>query len=107
MIHGKPIKTTISDKAAPCLLDHVNRPFKAPRPNVLWLSDFTYVATWTGFVYVAFVIDAYARRIVVAETARARLIHALLARDLHDKRYRRISNLSHEPGSRDSIARIL
>ena len=45
-------------------LDHVNRQFKAPRPNVLWLSDFTYVATWTGFVYVAFVIDAYARRIV-------------------------------------------
>ena len=43
--------TTISDKAAPCPLDHVNRQFKAPRPNVLWLSDFTYVATWTGFVY--------------------------------------------------------
>ena len=64
VIRGKPVKTTISDKAAPCPLDHVNRQFKAPRPNVLWLSDFTYVATWTGFVYVAFVIDAYARRIV-------------------------------------------
>ena len=55
---GKPIRTTISDKAAPCPLDRVNRQFKAPRPNVLWLPDFTYVATWTGFVYVAFVIDA-------------------------------------------------
>lgn len=60
VIRGKPVKTTISDKAAPCALDHVNRQFKAPRPNVLWLSDFTYVATWTGFFYVAFVIDAYA-----------------------------------------------
>ncbi len=57
-IRGKTVKTTISDKAAPCPLDHVNRQFKAPRPNVLWLSDFTHVATWTGFVYVAFVIDA-------------------------------------------------
>src|SRR5438105_319155 len=57
VIRGKSVKTTISDKAAPCPLDHVNRQFKAPRPNVLWLSDFTYVAIWTGFVYVAFVID--------------------------------------------------
>ena len=64
VIRGKPVKTTISDKAAPCPLDHVNRQFRAPRPNALWVSDFTYVATWTGFVYVAFVIDAYARRIV-------------------------------------------
>ena len=64
VIRGKPVKTTISDKAAPCPLDHVNRQFRAPRPNALWVSDFTYVATWPGFVYVAFVIDAYARRIV-------------------------------------------
>ena len=46
VIRGKSVKTTISDKASPCPLDHVNRQFKAPRPNVLWLSDFTYVATW-------------------------------------------------------------
>src|ERR1700729_4219371 len=64
VIRGKPVKTTIGDKAAPCPLDHVNRRFRAPRPNALWVSDFTYVATWTGFVSVAFVIDAYARRIV-------------------------------------------
>ena len=63
-VRGKPVRTTISDKAVPCPLDHVNRRFRAPRPNALWLSDFTYVATWSGFVYVAFVIDAYARRIV-------------------------------------------
>jgi hypothetical protein len=63
VIRGKPVKTTVSDKSAPCPLDRV-RYFKAPAPNMLWLSDFTYVATWQGFVYVAFVIDASARRIV-------------------------------------------
>jgi len=49
---------------APCPLDRVNRQFKAQRPNQLWVSDFTYVSTWQGFVYVAFVIDVFARRIV-------------------------------------------
>ena len=44
VIRGKPVRTTISDKAAPCPLDHVNRQFHAPRPNALWVSDFTYVA---------------------------------------------------------------
>jgi putative transposase len=57
VIRGKPVCTTISDKAAPCPLDHVNRQFHAPAPNRLWVSDFTHVATWAGFVYVAFVID--------------------------------------------------
>ena len=60
-VRGKPVRTTISDKAAPCPLDRVNRQFRAPQPNALWVSDFTYVATWIGFVYVAFVIDAFAR----------------------------------------------
>ena len=63
VVRGKPVRTTVQDKAAPCPLDHVNRAFHAPAPNRLWLSDFTYVSTWSGFVYVAFVIDAYARRI--------------------------------------------
>ncbi len=45
VIRGKPVKTTISDKAAPCPLDQVNRQFHAPAPNMLWVSDFTYVAT--------------------------------------------------------------
>ncbi len=58
IIRGKPLKTTVSDKTAPSPLDRVNRQFKAPAPNRLWVSDFTYVATWQGFVYVAFVIDA-------------------------------------------------
>jgi putative transposase len=50
VIRGKPLRTTVSDKTAPCPLDRVNRQFRAPRPNVLWVSDFTYVATWQGFV---------------------------------------------------------
>src|ERR1700730_13921605 len=49
VIRGKPVRTTIGDKAMPCPLDHVNRQFKAAHPNALWLSDFTYVATWAGF----------------------------------------------------------
>jgi len=61
---GKSVRTTTPDAAAPCPLDRVNRQFKAQRPNPLWVSDFTYVSTWQGFVYVAFVIDVFARRIV-------------------------------------------
>jgi putative transposase len=89
VIRGKPVKTTIGDKAAPCPLDHVNRQFRAPRPNALWVSDFTSVATWTGFVYVAFVIDAYARRIVgwrASRTAHASFVLDALEQALHDRR---------------------
>ena len=89
VIRGKPVRTTISDKAAPCPLDHVNRQFKAPRPDVLWVSDFTYVATWSGFVYVAFVIDAYARRIVgwrVSRTAQTGFVLDALEQALHERR---------------------
>jgi len=88
VIRGKPVRTTISDKAAPCPLDRVNRQFRVPRPNVLWVSDFTYVSTWTGFVYVAFVIDAYARRIVgwrVSRTAQAGFVLDALEQALHER----------------------
>jgi putative transposase len=61
---GKHVRTTIPDAKAACPLDLVNRNFKADRPNQLWVSDFTYVSTWQGFVYVAFVIDVFARCIV-------------------------------------------
>jgi putative transposase len=64
VMRGKVVRTTLGDPAAPCPLDRVNRQFKADRPNQLWVSDFTYVSTWAGFVYVAFVIDVFARRIV-------------------------------------------
>jgi putative transposase len=89
VVRGKPVRTTISDKAAPCPLDHVKRQFKAPRPNALWVSDFTYVATWVGFLYVAFVIDTFARRIVgwrVSRTAHASFVLDALEQALHDRR---------------------
>jgi putative transposase len=89
VIRGKPVRTTISDKATPCPLDHVNRQFDAPAPNMLWVSDFTYVATWAGFVYVAFVIDTYARRIVgwrASRTAHASFVLDALEQALHDRR---------------------
>jgi transposase InsO family protein len=61
---GKSVRTTVPDAKAPCPLDRVNRQFQAQRPNELWVADFTYVSTWQGFVYVAFVIDVFARYIV-------------------------------------------
>jgi len=61
---GKRIRTTIPDVSASRPLDRVNRQFKADRPNQLWVSDFTYVSTWQGWLYVAFVVDVFARRIV-------------------------------------------
>ncbi len=88
VIRGKRIRTTVQNKAAPCPLDHVNRVFHAPAPNMLWLSDFTYVSTWSGFVYVAFVIDAYARRIVgwrVSRTAHASFVLDALEQALYER----------------------
>jgi putative transposase len=64
VMRGKAVRTTVPDPKASCPQDRVNRQFKAERPNQLWVSDFTYVSTWQGFVYVAFVIDVYARFIV-------------------------------------------
>ena len=67
----------------------MNRQFAADRPNQLWVSDFTYVATWSGFVYVAFVIDVYARRIVgwrASRTATAGFVLDALEQALHARR---------------------
>jgi len=61
---GKTVRTTVPDRSSPCPLDRVNRQFRADRPNQLWVSDFTYVSTWQGWLYVAFVVDVFARRIV-------------------------------------------
>jgi len=87
-VRGKSIKTTFSDKAKPCPLDLVNRHFQATRPNQLWVSDFTYVATWRGFVYVAFVINVYARRIVgwrAASTPRTDLVLDALEQAIYER----------------------
>jgi transposase InsO family protein len=61
---GRRIITTVPDELLERPRDAVNREFAVSRPNALWVADLTYVATWRGFVYVAFVIDAFARRIV-------------------------------------------
>ncbi|MGA7964808.1 MAG: IS3 family transposase, partial [Gammaproteobacteria bacterium] len=63
-------RTTVPDRSAPCPRDRVNRQFTAARPNQLWVSDFTYVSTWQGWLYVAFVIDVFARRIVGWQVSR-------------------------------------
>ncbi len=89
IIRGKPHKTTIPDKKLPCPLDKVNRQFRVPAPNMLWVSDFTYVATWKGFAYVAFVIDAYARRIVgwrVSTSPHAGFVLDALEQAVHERR---------------------
>lgn len=86
---GKNIITTVSDPKAPCPLDKVNREFRVSRPNALWVVDFTYVHTWAGFVYVAFVIDAYARRTVgwkVSTSATAGFVLDALEQAIHARR---------------------
>jgi putative transposase len=97
-VRGKAVRTTVGDPAAPCPLDRVNRQFKAPHPNALWVSDVTYVATCAGFVYVAFVIDTYARRIVgwrVSRTAHASFVLDALEQALHERRPVRGGGLVH------------
>lgn len=67
----------------------MNRAFHAHAPNILWVSDFTYVATWAGFVYVALVIDAFARRIVgwrVSRSMQAQFVLDALEQALHERR---------------------
>jgi putative transposase len=98
VVRGKSTRTTVPDKAAPCPADQVNRQFQAPLPNQLWVSDFTYVATWQGFVYVAFVIDTFARRIVgwrVSRNAQAGFVLDALEQALHDRRPVQRSGLVH------------
>lgn len=64
VVRGKAVRTTVSNPLTPCPLDRVKRQFTAERPNQLWVSDFTYVSTWQGWVYVACIIDVFARSIV-------------------------------------------
>lgn len=81
--------TTHSDKATPCPRDQVNRQFRAERPNALWVSDFTYGSTWSGFAYVAFAVDVYARRIVgwkVSASARTDFVLDALEQALYERR---------------------
>jgi putative transposase len=85
---GKSVRTTTPDTSAPCPLDRVNREFQADRPNQLWVSDFTYVSSWQGWLYVAFVVDVFARRIVgwrVSTTMTTEFVLDALEQALYDR----------------------
>jgi putative transposase len=95
---GKKVRTTTPDTAAPCPLDHVNRQFKASRPNQLWVSDFTYVSTWQGWLFVAFVIDVFARRIVgwrVSSSMHTDFVLDALEQALYDRQPGQTDGLVH------------
>ena len=86
VVRGRRFKTTIPDEMASRPADLVDRKFVADRPNQLWVADLTYVATWRGFAFVAFVIDVYARMIVgwrVSSSLRTDLALDALEQALH------------------------
>jgi len=88
-VRGRKFKTTIGDDSVLRPSDLVDRDFKATRPNQLWVADLTYVATWRGFAYVAFVIDTYARRIVgwrASSSLRSDLALDALEQAIYDRR---------------------
>ena len=92
------MKTTVPDELLERPLDRVNRQFNVSRPNALWVADLTYVATWRGFVYVAFVIDAYARRIVgwrVSSSLHTGLALDALEQALYDRHKSETQELIH------------
>lgn len=92
VVRGKVVRTTVSDAKAPCPLDRVNRQFHAQRPNQLWVSDFTYVSTWQGWLYVAFVIDVFSRCIVgwrVSSSIRTDFVLDALEQALYERRPQR------------------
>ena len=98
VIRGKVVRTTISDGKALCPMDKVNRQFRAERPNQLWVSDFTYVSTWQGWLYVAFVIDVFARRIVgwrVSSSMQTDFVLDALEQALYARQPERDSSLVH------------
>jgi transposase InsO family protein len=95
---GKTVRTTIPDTSVPYPLDKVNRQFKADRPNQLWVSDFTYVSTWQGWLYVAFVIDVFARHIVgwrVSSSMRTDFVLDALEQALHARQPGKSESLVH------------
>ncbi len=98
VVRGKTVRTTISDSRAPCPQDRVNRQFKAERPNQLWVADFTYVSTWQGWLYVAFVVDVYARCIVgwrVSRSMQTDFVLDALEQALYARRPERDGGLTH------------
>ena len=111
VIRGRVQRTTYSDPKAERPLDKVNRQFKADRPNQLWVSDFTYVSTWQGWLYVAFVVDVFARRIVgwrASSSMTTDFVLDALEQALHARQPERDSSLVHhsdrgsQPGLNES-----
>jgi transposase InsO family protein len=87
-VRGKKCFTTVSEGSNPRPPDLVDRKFRASRPNQLWVADFTFVATWNGFVFVAFVIDVFARKIVgwrAAGSMKTDLVLDALEQALHER----------------------
>ena len=96
VMRGKVVRTTVSDGKVPCPLDRVNRQFRAEQPNQLWVSEFTYVSTWQGWLYVAFVIDVFALRIVgwrVSSSMRTDFILDALEQALYSRQPERDGSL--------------
>jgi len=90
--------TTVPGETGERPLDPVDRDFRASRPKELWVSDLTYVATWQGFVYVAFVIDVFARRIVgwrVSRSLRSDLALDALEQTIHERQTDAVGPLVH------------
>ena len=97
-VRGKVKRTTVSSELSPRPADLVERVFSAPAPNRLWVADITYVSTWSGFVYTAFVIDAFSRRIVgwrVSSSLRAELALDALEMAIWSRRSADLGGLVH------------
>ena len=108
---GKSVRTTVPDTKAACPLDRVNRQFQAERPNPLWVADFTDVSTWRqGFVYVAFVIDVFARFIVgwrVSASMQTDFVLDALEQALYARRPERNGALVHHSAKAAAKAALL
>lgn len=101
MRRSKRVRTTLSDTSRPCPHGLVRRAFHADRPNRLWVADFTYVSTWQGWLYVAFVINAYAKRIVGWQASLSMATECVLdalEQDLYERRPEPADGLVHRNG---------
>ncbi len=100
-VRGTVVKRTVLDTSAPCPRDKVSRVFRTPAPNLLWVDDFTSTSTWQAIVYVAFVSNTFADRIVewrVSRSAKTELVLDALEQALHDRRPVQKDGLFHHSG---------
>jgi transposase InsO family protein len=98
VVRGRRVKTTVPSEGLDRPMDRVNREFQASRPNALWVADLTHVATWRGFVYVAFIIDVFARRIVgwrVSSSLQTDIALDALEQALYDRGVNKKTDLIH------------